>query len=54
MGFIEFNNLFLKKLFNYIRKIDAHKIKHKLKNRYLIEKIIPIESKQKSIIQSIS
>ena len=35
-------------------KINAHKIEHKLKNRHLFEAIIPIESKQKSIIQSIS
>jgi hypothetical protein len=35
-------------------KINTHKIKYQPKNRYLIEKIIPIESKQKFIIQSIS
>jgi hypothetical protein len=35
-------------------KIDAHKIQHQPKNKHLFEAIIPIESKQKSIIQSIS
>jgi len=35
-------------------KMNAHKIEHKLKNIHLFEAIIPIESKQKSIIQSIS
>jgi len=35
-------------------KINAHKIEYQLKNRHLFETIILIESKQKSIIQSIS
>jgi hypothetical protein len=35
-------------------KINIYKIKYQSKNRHLIEKIIPIESKQKFIIQSIS
>jgi len=35
-------------------KIDDHKIEHQPQNKYLLETIIPIKSKQKSIIQSIS
>jgi hypothetical protein len=35
-------------------KIDAHKIEHQLKNTILFETIISIESKQKSIMLSIS
>jgi len=35
-------------------KIDAYKIEHQSKNRYLFEIIIIIESKQESTIQSIS
>jgi hypothetical protein len=37
-----------------MKKIDDHKIEHQPQNKYLLETIIPIESKQKSIIQSIS
>ena len=37
MNSIEFNNFF----FNYMIKIDAHKIKHQSKNRHLFETIIP-------------
>jgi hypothetical protein len=37
MNSIEFNNFF----FNYIIKIDAHKIEHQSKNRHLFEIIIP-------------
>jgi hypothetical protein len=35
-------------------KIDTHKIERQPKNKYLFETIIPIESKQKSFMQSIS
>jgi len=34
-------------------KIDVHKIEYQFKNKHLFETIIPIESKQKSIMQSI-
>jgi hypothetical protein len=39
-------------IFNYIIKIDAHKIKYQLKNRHLFETIIL--KKKISIMQSIS
>jgi hypothetical protein len=43
MNSIGFNNFFYKLfLFNYMIKIDAHKIEHQPKNRYLFETIIPI------------
>jgi hypothetical protein len=35
-------------------KVDAYKIEHQLKNTILFETIISIESKQKSIMHSIS
>jgi hypothetical protein len=45
MDSIGFNNFFYIFIFNYIIKIDAHKIKREPKSRYLFETIIPIESK---------
>ena len=55
MDFIEFKNIFIKKkLFDYMIKIDAHKIEYQPKNKNLFDTIISIESKQKSIMQSIS
>jgi hypothetical protein len=47
MDSIEFN-IFLSIIFffNYIIKIDAYKIKHQPKNRYLFEIIIPRKQKK--------
>jgi len=42
MNSIGFNNFFYIFIFNYIIKIDAHKIKREPKSRYLFETIIPI------------
>jgi hypothetical protein len=50
MDYIRFNNFFL---FNYIIKINAHKIKYQPKNRHLLRQL-SLESKQESIIQFIS
>ena len=55
MEFIGFNNFFKKIfLFNYTIKTDVHKIEHQSKNKHLFKTIIPIEKKQKSIMQFIS
>jgi hypothetical protein len=46
MNSIGFDDFFYKLfLFNYMIKIDAYKIEHQSKNRYLFEIIIIIESK---------
>ena len=52
MDFIGFNNFFIILLFNYMIKINAHKIEYQPKNRHLFETIIP-RKQTKSIMQLI-
>jgi len=46
MDSIGFNKFLYIFLFNYIIKIDTHKIEHQPKNRHLFETIIPRKQKK--------